>query len=121
MDHQESKRAPEKHLLCIIDYTKTFDCVDHNKLWKILKEMDYQSTLPDPWEICMQVKKQQFDLEMEQKTGYKLRKEYGKAVYHHPASLTYMKNTSFEMLGWMKYKLGSKYSGEKKKFQEKYQ
>ena len=62
----------------------------------------------------MQVKKQQFDLEMEQKTGYKLRKECGKAVYHHPASLTYMKNTSFEMLGWMKYKLGSKYSGEKK-------
>ena len=63
----------------------------------------------------MQVKKQQFDLDIEQKTGYRLRNEYGKAVYHHPPYLTYMQNTSFEMLGWMKYKLGSKYPGEKKK------
>ena len=62
----------------------------------------------------MQVKKQQFNLDMEQKTGYKLKKEYGKAVYHHPVYLTYMQNASFEMLGWMKYKLGSKYPGEKK-------
>ena len=52
--------------------------------------MDYQTTLPNPWEICTQVKKQQFDPDMEQKTGYKLGKEYRKAVYHHPAYLTYM-------------------------------
>ena len=39
LDHQKSKRVPEKHLLCFIDYTKVFDCVDHNKLWKILQEM----------------------------------------------------------------------------------
>ena len=39
MDHQKSKRVPEKHLLLLIDYAKTFDYVDHNKLWKILKEM----------------------------------------------------------------------------------
>ena len=39
MDHQKSKRVPEKHLLCFINYAKAFDCVDHNKLWKILKEM----------------------------------------------------------------------------------
>ena len=39
MDHQKRKRVPEKHLLCFIDYAKAFDCVDHNKLWKILKEM----------------------------------------------------------------------------------
>ena len=39
LDHRKSKRVPEKHLLCFIDYAKAFDCVDHNKLWKILKEM----------------------------------------------------------------------------------
>ena len=39
LDHQKSKRVPEKHLFCFIDYTKAFDCVDHNKLWEILQEM----------------------------------------------------------------------------------
>ena len=39
LDHQKTKRVPEKHLLCFTDYAKAFDCVDHNKLWKILKEM----------------------------------------------------------------------------------
>ena len=42
-----------------IDFAKAFDCVDHNKLWKILKEMEYQTTWPASWEICMQVRKQQ--------------------------------------------------------------
>ena len=50
---------------CFIDYAKAFDCVDHNKLWKILKEMDYQATWPASWEICMQVRKQQLELGME--------------------------------------------------------
>ena len=58
--------------------------------WKILKEMDYQTTLPNPWEICTQVRKQQLELDMEQQTGSKLRQEYIKAVYCHPAYLTYM-------------------------------
>ena len=44
--------------LCLIDYAKGFDCVDHNKLWKNLKEMEYQTTLSASWEICMQIKKQ---------------------------------------------------------------
>ena len=44
---------------CFIDYAKAFDYVDHNKLWKILKEMEYQTTWPASWSICMQVKKQQ--------------------------------------------------------------
>ena len=44
---------------CFMDYAKAFDCVDHNKLWKILKWWEYQTTLPTSWEICMQVKKQQ--------------------------------------------------------------
>ena len=44
---------------CFIDYAKAFDCVDHKKLWKILKEREYQNIWPASWEICMQVKKQQ--------------------------------------------------------------
>ena len=55
---------------CFIDYAKAFDFVDHNKLWKILKE-EYQNTLPASWEICMQVRKQQLELDMEQQTGSK--------------------------------------------------
>ena len=60
----------------------------------------------------MQVKKQQLELDMEQWTGSKLGKEYMKAVYCHPAYLTYMQSTSCEMLGWMKYKLESRLLGE---------
>ena len=56
---------------CFIDYAKAFDCVDHNKLWKILKEMEYQTTWPASWEIYMQVRKQQLELDMEQQTGSK--------------------------------------------------
>ena len=41
---KKAKSVPEKHLLLLIDYAKAFDCVDHNKLWKILKEMGYQNT-----------------------------------------------------------------------------
>ena len=56
---------------CFIDYAKAFDCVDHNKLWKILREMEYQTTWAASWEICMQVRKQQLELDMEQQTGSK--------------------------------------------------
>ena len=56
----------------------------------------------------MEVKKQQLELDMEQQTGSKSGKEYVKAVYCHPAYLTYMQSTSFEMPGWMKHKLESK-------------
>ena len=60
----------------------------------------------------MQVKKQQLELDMEQQTGSKSGKEYVKAVYCHPAYLTYMQRTSCEMLGWMKHKLESRLLGE---------
>ena len=56
---------------CFIDYTKAFDCVDHNKLWKILKEMGIPDHLTCSWEIWLQVKKQQLELDMEQQTGSK--------------------------------------------------
>ena len=60
----------------------------------------------------MEVRKQQLELDMEQQTGSKLEKEYLKAVYCHPAYLTYMQNISWEMLGWMKHKLESRLPGE---------
>ena len=64
-----SKKAREfqKNIyFCFIDYAKVFDCVDHNKLWKILQEMWIQTTWPASWEICVQVKKQQLELDMKQ-------------------------------------------------------
>ena len=61
---------------------------------KFLKRWDYQATWPPSWEICVQVEKQQLEVDMEQQTGSKLGKEYVKAVYCHPAYLTYMQNTS---------------------------
>ena len=64
----EKARELQKNI-CFIDYTKAFDCVDHNKLWKILKEMGIATTIPASWEICMQVKKQQSEPDMKQQTG----------------------------------------------------
>ena len=97
----------QKNIYCFINYIKAFDCVDHNKLWKFFKRWECQTTLHASWEICMQVKKQQLEPDMEQQTGSKLGNEYVKCVYFHPAYLTYMQSTSCEMLGWMKHKLKS--------------
>ena len=60
----------------------------------------------------MQVRKQQLELDMEQQTGSKQDKEYVKAVYCHPAYLTYVQSTSWETMGWQKHKLKSKLPGE---------
>ena len=65
---QESSR---NIYFCFIDYVKAFDCVDQNKLWKILKEMGIPEHLSASWEICMQVRKQQLELDMERQTGSK--------------------------------------------------
>ena len=62
--------------------------------------------------VYRQVKKQQIEPDMKQWTGSKLGKEYVKAVYFHPAYLTYVQSTSWEMLGWMKHKLESRFPGE---------
>ena len=86
MDHQKSKRVPGKKIYFYsIDYAKAFDCVDHNKLWKVLQEVG----IPDHL-ICLlrnlyEIRNQQLELDMEQQTGSKLVKEYVKAVYCHPA------------------------------------
>ena len=85
----EKAREFQKNIyFCFTDYTKAFDCADHNKLWEIWKRWEDQTTLSDSWEICMQVKKQQLEPDMEQQAGSKLGKEYIKAVYCHCAYLT---------------------------------
>ena len=79
---------------CIIDYTKAFDCVDHNKLCNILKEMGIPDHLTCLLRSLCAVRKQQLELDMKQQTGFKLGKDYVKAVYCHPAYLSYILSTS---------------------------
>ena len=96
----EKAREFQKNIyVCFIDYAKAFDCVDHNKLWKILKEMGILDHL-----TCLlrnlHAGQETTEPDMEQQTGSKLRKEYIKAVYCHPAYLTYaeyiMRNTGLD-------------------------
>ena len=68
---QEQENSRKNIYFCFIDYAKAFGCGDHNKLWKILQEMGIPDHWPASWEICMQVKKQQLELDMEQQTGSK--------------------------------------------------
>ena len=86
--------------------------MDYNKLWKIIKDREYQTTWLASWEVCRQVKKQRLEQDREQQTGSKSGKEYIKAVYCHPAYLTYIQSTSQEMLGWMNHMLESRLLGE---------
>ena len=90
----EKAREFQKNIyFCFIDYSKAFDCVDHNKLWIILKEMGILDHL-----TCLlrnlYVGQEATELNMEQQTGSKSAKEYVKAVYCHPAYLTSMQSTS---------------------------
>ena len=93
----ERAREFQKNIyFCFIDYAEAF-------VWIItncgkFKRWEYQTTFPASWEICMQVKKQQLELDMEQWTGSKSGKEYVKAVYCHPAYLSYMQSTLWA--GW---------------------
>ena len=85
--------------------------MDHNKLWKVLKDMG----IPDHRTCLLRnvyAGEEAIELDMEQQTGSKLEKKYIKVVYCHPAYLTYMQSTSCEMLGWMKHKLESRLPGE---------
>ena len=110
----EKAREFQKNVyLCFIDYAKAFDCVDHNKLWKILQKMgipDHLISLLRNLYAGQEAAVSKPD--MEQWTGSKLGKEYIKAVYCHPTCLTYMQSTSWEMLDWMKHKLESRLPGE---------
>ena len=90
----EKAREFQKSIyFCFIDYAKPFDYVDHNELWKIRKEMETRDHL-----TCLlrnlYADQETTEPEIEQKTGSKLRKEYTKAAYCHPAYLTSMQSTS---------------------------
>ena len=112
LDHRKSKSVPEKHLLLLYWLCQSLDCVDHNKLWKTLKEMGEPDHLTISWETCMRIKKQQLEPCMEQLICSKLGKECDRAVYCHLAYLTYMRNTSCKIPGWMNDKLKSRLPGE---------
>ena len=86
---EKARELQENIYFYFIDYAKTFVWTATN-CGKFLKRWEYQTTLPASWQICMQVKKQQLELDMEQQTGSKSGKEYIRAVYCHPAHLTYM-------------------------------
>ena len=99
-----------------IDYAKVFDCVDHNKLWKILRDGNTRPPdLPLEKSVCRSGSK--LELDMQQQPGSKQERTcnvllYVKAVYCHPAYLTYNQRMSCEMPGWMKHKLESRLLGE---------
>ena len=109
---ERAKDFQKRVYFCFIDYAKAFNYVDHNKLWKVIKEMRMSDTLSASCETCMQVKKQQVEMELQQQTGSKLGKEYVKAVYSHPAYLTYMQIISCKMPGWMNPRLELRFLGE---------
>ena len=67
----KKRELKKKIYFCFIEYAKNFDCVDHNKLWKILQEVGISEYLPASWEICLQVKKQHLEPDMEQQTGFR--------------------------------------------------
>ena len=97
---------------CFIEYAKAFDYVDHNKLWKILKDIGVPDHLTCLVRNLYAGQEATVKPDMEQQIGSKLGKEYIKAVYCHPAYLTYMESTSCKIPGWMKHKLESRLPGE---------
>ena len=103
---QESYRKTTTFALLIT--FKAFGCVDHNKLWKTLKEMGLSDYLTCLLRNLYAGQETTVRTDMEQQTGSKLGKEYVKAVYCHPAYLTYMQSTSCKMLGWVNHKLESR-------------
>ena len=109
---EKEREFQENIYFCFIEYGQSLWYVDHNNCGKFLKRWEYQTTWPTSWEICMQVKKQQLEPDMEQWTGSKLGKDYVRALYHHPAYLTYIQSTSCKMLGWLKHKVESRLPGE---------
>ena len=98
----QSNRVPEKYLLLVYWLRQSlWLCGPQQTTEKFSRDGNtWPPDLPASWEICMQVKKQQLELDMEQKTGSKSGKEYIKAVHCHPAHLTYMQSTSSEIPAW---------------------
>ena len=107
--HESSRKTSNSALLTTPKPLTVWIRTNYAKFWK---RWEYQTTWPASWVICMQAKKQQLELDMEQWTDSKLGKDYFKAVYCHSAYLTHIRSTSCEMLGWMKHKLETRLPGE---------
>ena len=107
--HECSRKITTSSLLTTPKPFTVWITTNCGKFWK---RWEYQTTWPASWEICMQVRKQQLELDIKQQTGSKSGKEYIKAVYCHFTYLTYIQSTSWEMLGRMKHKLESRLPGE---------
>jgi len=107
-----SEPPRERHLLLLYWLHQSLSLCGSQQTVKILQEMGIPDHVTCLLRNLLQVKKQQLELDMEQQTGSKSGKEYVKAVYCHPAYLTSMQNTSWEMLGWRKHKLESRLLGE---------
>ena len=107
-DQQKSRRVPEKtSTSALLTMPKPSTVWITTSCGKFFKRWEYQTTWPASWEICIQVKMQQLEVNMEQQPGSKWGKEYVKVAYCHPAYLIHMQSTSWEMLDWMKHKLDS--------------
>ena len=91
---KKARECQKNIYFCFIDYTKAFDCVNHNRLQKILKEMGIPDHLTCLLRDLYAGQKQQLELDMEEQTGSKSGKEYIKAVYCYSAYITYMQSTS---------------------------
>ena len=109
LDH--IKRIPEKNI-CFIDFTKASDYVNHNKLWKILKEMGILDHLTCLLRNLYAGHETEVRTRHETMDGSKLGKDYVKVVYCHLAYLICMQSTTCKMPGWMKHKLESRLPGE---------
>ena len=109
---QKASEIQKNINFCYIDYVKASDCVDHNKLRKILQEMGVSDHLTCLLRNLYAGQETTVRTVVEQQTGSKLEKECIKAVYCQPAYLTYMQSTSCEMPSWLKYKLESRLLGE---------
>ena len=107
--YHEEREFQKNIYFSSIDYTKAFDCVDHNKLENSWREGNASLTC---FLRNLYAGQEATEHNMEQLTGSKLGKEYDKTVYCYPVYLSYVQSTSCEILGWMSYKLESSFLGE---------
>ena len=113
LDHRKKIREFQKNVyFCFIDYPKVFHYVDHNKLWKILKELGIPEHLTCLLRNLYAGQKATVRTGRGQQTVFILGKDHVKAVYCHPVYLTYLQSISCEMLRWLKHKLESRLPGE---------
>ena len=112
LDHRKPREFQKNIYFCFTDDTKAFDCVDHKKLWKILRHMGIPDHLTCLLRNLYPGEEATFRIGYGTTDCSKLGKEYIKAVYCHPAYLTYMQSASCEMPGWIKLKLESSLPGK---------